>query len=78
MDRHELRRRLDAQGIETRPLWQPLHRSPALQDCRSYRVTVADDLHADALSLPSSTGLSAADRTRVIGALRALARSGGP
>ena len=78
MDRHELWRRLDAQGIETRPLWQPLHRSPALKDCRSYRVAVADEIQAGALSLPSSTGLSADDRTRVIGALRALARSGGP
>ncbi len=78
MDRQELRRRLEAQGIETRPLWQPLHRSPALQDCPSYRVAVADEIQADALSLPSSTGLSADDRTRVIGALRALARSGGP
>ena len=78
MDRHELHRCLEAQGIETRPLWQPLHRSPALQDCPSYRVAVADEIHADALSLPSSTGLSADDRNRVIGALRALARSGGP
>jgi dTDP-4-amino-4,6-dideoxygalactose transaminase len=41
-------------------------------------VAVADEIQADALSLPSSTGLSADDRTRVIGALRALARSGGP
>lgn len=76
MDRHQLRRRLEDEGIETRPLWQPLHRSPALRDCPSYRVAAADAVHAGALSLPSSTGLAPADRARVIGAVRALGRSG--
>jgi perosamine synthetase len=69
-----LMQRLEEQGIQTRPLWQPMHRSPAHQDCESFSCEIDDYLAAQALSLPSSTGLSAADQDRVIAAVLAAAQ----
>ena len=61
-----LLRQLAARGIQSRPLWQPLHLSPAFAGCQSYRCAAGRDLHRDALSLPSSTGLTADDQQRVV------------
>ena len=63
---------LEAAGIQARPLWQPMHRSPVHSDCEAYRCEVADWIHARALSLPCSVGLSEADQDYVIESLRNL------
>lgn len=71
-DSRALLRTLATQGIQARPLWQPMHLSPAHADCGPQPpCPVADRLYRDALSLPSSTGLSAGDQARVVAALRA-------
>jgi perosamine synthetase len=62
---------LAERGIQTRPLWQPAHRSPAHRDLRPASCPVADRLYAQALSLPCSVGLTDADQQRVIAAIRA-------
>jgi dTDP-4-amino-4,6-dideoxygalactose transaminase len=67
-------RALEAAGIQTRPLWQPLHRSPAHAGSPPAECPVADEWNRDALSLPCSVGLSEAAQDRVIGAIRSLAR----
>jgi perosamine synthetase len=62
-------------GIQCRPLWYPLHRQPPFRDvCQAYRIEVADLLHARGLSLPSSVGITAAQRERVVDALAAARR----
>jgi perosamine synthetase len=66
--RQLLARLLDA-GIQARPLWQPLHRSPALAGEAAAACPVADALHTTGLSLPSSVSLTPADQGRVIGAI---------
>jgi perosamine synthetase len=66
----QLMRQLAEQGIQARPLWQPLHLSPAYAGCQSYRCTVAEALNRMALSLPCSSGLTVADQQRVIEAVR--------
>jgi len=53
----ELLHKLAANGVQTRPLWQPLHRSKAHQNCSASGGRVAEALNRDALSLPSSVGL---------------------
>jgi perosamine synthetase len=70
VDRRLLLRRLEAERIETRPLWQPLHRSPAHRGAEALNGAVAEHIYAQALSLPSSVGLSETDQDRVIAALR--------
>jgi perosamine synthetase len=61
-----LMRYLSCQQIQSRPLWQPLHRSPAYRGCQAYGVEVADRLYRDALSLPSSVGLSPIQQGKVL------------
>ena len=71
-----LLRHLHAAGVLARPLWQPLHRSPAhAADRPPWDLPVADLLHREALSLPSSASLSPAAQDRVIGAIAEFLRS---
>ena len=71
MGSRDLLAHLDERRIQTRPLWQPAHRSPAHRDAPPVECPVADDLYARALSLPCSVGLSDADQERVIAVVRA-------
>jgi len=68
-DSRELLRRLSNAGIQSRPLWQPLHLSRPFADAQSYRCEVASRVAAQSLSLPSSVGLSEAEQSRVIEAV---------
>ncbi len=62
---------LDTAGIQARPLWQPIHRSPAHQGDHE-PCPVAERLNAQAVSLPSSVGLTSEQQARVINALLAV------
>ena len=68
-DSRALMHRLSEAGIEARPLWEPLHRSAAHNDCRTYEIETAERIQKQALSLPSSVSLSAAEQYRVIQAI---------
>lgn len=65
----DLLRELQTRRIQTRPLWQPLHQSAAHRGSPPASCPVAERLHATALSLPCSVGLTAWDQSRVIAAL---------
>jgi perosamine synthetase len=69
-----LLRRLNARGIQARPLWQPLHKSAALRGAQALGGSVADRVNAQALSLPSSVGLSDDDLQIVIEAVEKKGR----
>ncbi|MEP6667790.1 MAG: LegC family aminotransferase [Chthoniobacter sp.] len=56
---------LQTHKIQARPLWQPLHLSPAHQPAPGL-CPVAESLYARALSLPCSVGLRPEDQERVI------------
>src|SRR5215212_2137739 len=66
VDSHALLEQLNRSGIQSRPLWQPLHRSPAHSLSPAYEIKVADDIHREGLSLPSSVGLSEQEMARVV------------
>lgn len=68
-DSRGLLRRLAAAKIQTRPLWQPCHLSPAHLGCQAYHCDVAERLNREALSLPSSVGLRPDEQQRVINAI---------
>ena len=70
MDSRSLLKQLKIRGIESRPLWQPLHRSRAHVKNQAYRIEAADALYRDALSLPSSVGLSASNLDAVTTAIK--------
>jgi perosamine synthetase len=68
----ELLRELHARRIQTRPLWQPIHRSPAHRDAQARSCPVADKLHTQALSLPCSVGLNPAAQASVVDAIKGI------
>jgi dTDP-4-amino-4,6-dideoxygalactose transaminase len=73
-DREALRRALAEQGIESRPVWKPLHLQPAFRDAPRVGGTVAAGLFEQGLCLPSGSGMSPADQARVMGVIQALHR----
>lgn len=69
MSSRGLLRVLASKNIQARPLWQPMHRSPAHAGERAYGGEVADRLCRDALSLPSSVGLTPEQLRAVVTAI---------
>ena len=69
MDCRQLLRVLDSRRIQTRPLWQPIHLSPAHRNEGRGSLPVAESLADHALSLPCSVNLSEASQDRVIAAI---------
>ena len=65
----DVMRAMATAGIQTRPLWQPMHRSPAQSDAFATDCSVADTLNRECLSLPCSTGLAPREQHRVIDTL---------
>jgi len=61
-------------GIQTRPLWQPLHLSKAHAGSYATDCSTSERLNLGALSLPCSVGLGRAAQERVIEQLTACAR----
>jgi dTDP-4-amino-4,6-dideoxygalactose transaminase len=66
MSARSLMKDLAARGIQTRPLWQPMHSSPVHRYAEASSCEIADWLHARALSLPCSVGLKETDQQHVI------------
>ena len=64
--------RLQDRRIQSRPLWQPMHRSAAHAGAQSVESGVADRLNRDALSLPCSVGLIDPDLDSVVAAITGL------
>lgn len=67
--REDVRLHLEAQNIEARPVWKPMHIQPIFQDFPAVGGRVAEDLFEFGLCLPSGSNLVHADRERVIAAV---------
>ena len=65
---------LDAQGVESRPVWKPMHLQPLYASARRYGGEVAEDLYLRGICLPSSSSLTEAQQDRVIAGVRSAAR----
>jgi perosamine synthetase len=63
---------LEAKRIQSRPLWQPVNRSPAHASAQRAECPVAEMLNRTALSLPCSVGLTEAMQDRVIAGVLSL------
>jgi perosamine synthetase len=68
----QLLQALAVQKIQCRPLWQPIHQSPAHALSHVGELPVADQLSKEALSLPCSVGLSKDAQERVMSEVRRL------
>ena len=72
--REDIRLALEAENIESRPLWKPMHLQPVFRDCEVVGGAVAEALFCDGLCLPSGTAMSEDDLARVIAVVRSAAR----
>ena len=57
---------LDRVGIESRPLWKPMHRQPVYQDAPAYLNGVSEELFHCGLCLPSGPMVTDEDVARII------------
>ena len=64
----QVRVHLEAQNIEARPVWKPMHLQPVYRDCRVIGGAVAEGLFQRGLCLPSGSALSTEGQRRVIDA----------
>jgi len=65
----DLRLFLEQHNIESRPLWKPMHMQPIFAKAPYYGATVAEDLFARGLCLPSGSNLIDKDRQRIADAI---------
>lgn len=69
-DREQLRLHLDAEGIETRPLWKPMHLQPVHSSAVAYVNGVSERLFDKGLCLPSGPCVSDDDIYRIVGEIK--------
>ena len=63
--RETLRLALEAENIESRPLWKPMHLQPIFEKYPYYGKKVAENLFETGLCLPSGSNLTDTDRERI-------------
>jgi len=56
---------LEAENIEARPLWKPMHMQPVFKDADLKGGAVGEDLFLRGLCLPSGTQLNESDQDRI-------------
>ena len=72
--REDIRLALEAENIEARPVWTPMHLQPIFRECEVVGGSVAEELFEQGLCLPSGSNLSETDLSRVAAAVRSLRR----
>jgi dTDP-4-amino-4,6-dideoxygalactose transaminase len=68
-----LRQAMEAENIEARPVWKPMHLQPVFEGARCVGGAVAERIFARGLCLPSGTAMTSADIERVAGVVKKLA-----
>lgn len=69
---------LNCNGIESRPVWKPMHRQPIFDCCRYFshgEESVSDKLFSSGLCLPSCSAMSDSEQDWVIKCLKEAVRS---
>lgn len=72
-DPEDVRRALEARGIEARPVWKPLHLQPVFAGCPVRGGDVAEELFRHGLCLPSGSALTDEQVEEVCGVIRSVA-----
>lgn len=65
ISRESLRLAFEANNIESRPLWKPMHLQPIFENYPYYGGTVSEQLFENGLCLPSGSNLNDEDRYRI-------------
>ncbi len=75
-DREAIRLALEAENIESRPVWKPMHLQPVFAGCQVVGGAVAQACSSEGLCLPSGTALTDDDLARVVDVVRRVAGHG--
>ncbi|MBI5519656.1 MAG: DegT/DnrJ/EryC1/StrS family aminotransferase [Desulfovibrio sp.] len=67
---------LEAEDIESRPVWKPMHLQPVFAGCRVFGGGVSEALFTRGLCLPSGTAMGREDVERVAGIVKAVVVKG--
>lgn len=70
--RETLRLALEAENIESRPLWKPMHLQPIFSNYPYYGSNVAQNLFENGLCLPSGSNLTDNDRKRIAAVIKSV------
>ena len=65
IDREAVRLAFEADNIESRPLWKPMHLQPIFSNYPYYGEKIAENLFEKGLCLPSGSNLTDEDRIRI-------------
>lgn len=56
--REDVRLALDAEKIEARPVWKPMHMQPVFKECEVFGGNVAEEIFRNGLCLPSGSAMT--------------------
>jgi dTDP-4-amino-4,6-dideoxygalactose transaminase len=73
-DREHVRLALEAEDIESRAVWKPMHLQPVFAGFSAFGGDVSARLFEHGLCLPSGSALTDADQERIVGVIRRSAR----
>ena len=71
-DYDQLRLRLDEAGVESRPLWKPMHTQPVYKDAPAYVNGVSERLFGKGLCLPSGPMVTDEDFDRIVSVIKGM------
>lgn len=72
ISRETLRLAMEAENIESRPLWKPMHLQPIFENFPYYGKKVAENLFENGLCLPSGSNLNTKDCERIKNVVKAI------
>jgi dTDP-4-amino-4,6-dideoxygalactose transaminase len=72
ISREDVRLELDAENIESRPLWKPMHMQPVYQGAKFFGSGVCEKLFEQGLCLPSGSNLTEDEFYRIFEALHKI------
>jgi dTDP-4-amino-4,6-dideoxygalactose transaminase len=70
--REDIRKKLEEENIESRPLWKPMHVQPVFRDCAAYVAGVSERLFEQGLCLPSGSNLTRERLEEVVLAIKTM------
>jgi len=74
-DRETVRLALEAENIEARPAWKPMHLQPVFAGARVFGGAMSERIFRDGLCLPSGSSLSDQAQDRIISIVRATCQA---
>jgi dTDP-4-amino-4,6-dideoxygalactose transaminase len=76
ISREDVRLALEAEGIESRPLWKPMHMQPVYSGTKFYGSGVCEELFEKGLCLPSGSNLTEEEWSRIFASLDRIFKKG--